>query len=247
MASAPAPPEGNILLDEAAKGSPEFTSMTSVIGKEVLNRPKIAVMASGRGTDFQAIIDANSKGEVDLDIALLVCNVPDAFVIQRAKDHGIPYVVIAHRDKVREDFDREIDEVLVENGIGLVVLAGFMRLLSPWFVSKWRDRIVNIHPALLPSFPGAHAHRDALEYGVKLTGLTIHFVDEDVDHGPIIFQHPVPVLDDDDEDSLSKRVLEQEHIWYPRVIEWISNGKVSRQGGKVSISGNLSDPGGVER
>jgi len=220
--------------------------MTSVIGKEVQTRPRIAIMASGRGTDFQAIIDANSHGDVDVDIALLICNVPEAYVIQRAKDHGIPYVVIEHKGKAREEFDREIDEVLEENGIGLIVLAGFMRVLSSWFVSRWRDRIVNIHPALLPSFPGAHAHRDALNYGVKITGLTIHFVDEDVDHGPIIFQHPVKVEDDDDEDSLSRRVLEQEHIWYPRVIEWISNGKVSRNGRKVVIGRDISGQSGVD-
>ncbi|MGA1793769.1 MAG: phosphoribosylglycinamide formyltransferase [Thermoplasmatota archaeon] len=242
MTSAPPPPEGNTLLDESSKGSPEFTAMSGVMGREVPTRPRIAVLASGRGTDFQAIVDANGRGEVDLDIALLVCNVPDAFVIQRAKDHAIPYVVIEHKGKIREDFDKEIDEVLVENGIGLVVLAGFMRVLSSWFVSRWRDKIINIHPALLPSFPGAHAHRDALEYGVKVTGLTIHFVDEDVDHGPIIFQYPVEVLDDDDEETLSQRVLEQEHIWYPRVIEWIAEGKVSRKGRKVTIGGNVSAP-----
>ena len=242
MASAPPPPEGNTLLDESSKGSPEFTAMSGVMGKEVETRPRIAVLASGRGTDFQAIVDANGRGEVDLDIALLVCNVPDAFVIQRAKDHAIPYVVIEHKGKIREDFDKEIDEVLVENGIGLVVLAGFMRVLSSWFVSRWRDRIINIHPALLPSFPGAHAHKDALEYGVKVTGLTIHFVDEDVDHGPIIFQYPVDVLDDDDEETLSQRVLEKEHIWYPRVIEWIADGKVSRKGRKVTIRSNVSGP-----
>ncbi|MBN1539002.1 MAG: phosphoribosylglycinamide formyltransferase [Candidatus Thermoplasmatota archaeon] len=197
--------------------------------------PRIAIFASGRGTDFQAIVDASRSGDVNLNIALLFCNRPDAIVIRRAKESGIPCVVIDHRGKAREEFDREVNEVLEEYGIELIVLAGFMRVLSKWFVSKWKDRIVNIHPALLPSFPGANAHRDALEYGVKITGLTIHFVDEDVDHGPIIFQYPVEVLSDDDELSLSKRVLEQEHKWYPRVIQWIAEGKVSRTGRKVHI------------
>ncbi|MBN1390644.1 MAG: phosphoribosylglycinamide formyltransferase [Candidatus Thermoplasmatota archaeon] len=211
-----------------------------------MKRPRIAIMASGRGTDFQAIVDANGSGDVNLNIALLLCNRSDAFVIQRAKDRGIPYVVIDHRGKEREEFDREVNDVLVEYKIELIVLAGFMRVLSRWFVSMWKDRIVNIHPALLPSFPGAQAHRDALEYGVKVTGLTIHFVDEDVDHGPIIFQFPVDVLNDDDEDSLSKRVLEQEHIWYPRVIQWIADGKVTRIGRKVIIMRERPDRNGVD-
>lgn len=226
---------GNTAIEDVVKVPPRYSSMGDIMQKGSAKRPKIAIFASGRGTDFQAIVDASRSGDVDLNVALLLCNRSDAFVVQRAKDCGLPYVVIDHRGKSREEFDREVHEVLMEYDIELIVLAGFMRVLSKWFVSMWRDRIVNIHPSLLPSFPGAHAHRDALEYGVKITGLTIHFVDEDVDHGPIIFQYPVKVLSDDDEESLSKRVLEQEHIWYPRVIQWIADGKVTRSGRNVHI------------
>ncbi|MGA1848519.1 MAG: phosphoribosylglycinamide formyltransferase [Thermoplasmatota archaeon] len=197
---------------------------------------RIAVFASGRGSDFQSLLDSNTKGETNLDIALLVCNNREAFVIERARNHGIPYVIIDHSGKEREEFDREVDSVLKDNDIGLIVLAGFMRILSPWFVKEWKGRIVNIHPALLPSFPGAHAHRDALEHGVKVTGLTIHFVDEKVDHGPIIFQYPVEVKDYDTEETLSKRVLDQEHIWYPRVVQWIVDGRVNIEGRRVLIN-----------
>jgi phosphoribosylglycinamide formyltransferase-1 len=232
--SAPTPSiEGTTVSEDHARNSTGYDSLKKAATLNRKDRMKIAVFASGRGTDFQAIIDANERGEVCLNIALLICNNQDAFVIQRAKNHSIPCVILDHRGKKREEYDRMINDVLEENGIGLIVLAGFMRILSPWFVSRWKNRIVNIHPALLPSFPGAHAHRDVLEYGVKITGLTIHFVDEEVDHGPIIFQFPVEVLDNDDENSLSNRVLEEEHKWYPRVIQWIVDGKVHVDGRKV--------------
>jgi phosphoribosylglycinamide formyltransferase-1 len=227
--------EGTTLVDDIPKNSPGYNAVPEVSAMDINEAPRIAVFASGRGSDFQAMIDANERNEVHLNITLLLCNNKDAFVIQRAKNHSIPYVIMDHRGKDREDYDREIDEVLRENRIDLIVLAGFMRILSPWFVGKWKDRIVNIHPALLPAFPGAHAHRDVLDYGVKVTGLTIHFVDEEVDHGPIIFQLPVEVLDDDDEESLSKRVLDQEHIWYPRVIQWIADGRVKVDGRRVTV------------
>jgi phosphoribosylglycinamide formyltransferase-1 len=197
----------------------------------------VAVLASGRGSDFQAIVDASERGDVDFTVSLLVCNVPGAPVLDRAKRHGIPSVVIDHRNRPREDFERELHDLLISRGIGLVVLAGFMRVLSPWFVSRWRDRVINIHPTLLPSFPGAHAHREVLDHGVKVTGLTIHFVDEDVDHGPIIFQWPVRVMDDDTEETLSRRVLEREHQFYPRIIQLIIDGRVKRMGRRVRIEG----------
>ncbi|MFO8051952.1 MAG: phosphoribosylglycinamide formyltransferase [Thermoplasmatota archaeon] len=209
--------------------------MSALDEKREKNKKRIAVLASGRGTDFQAIVDASESGEVHLNIALLICNNSDAYVIDRAKEHSIPYVVIDHRNRKRQEFDKEIDDLLRKENIDLVVLAGFMRILSRWFVVRWRDRIINIHPSLLPSFPGAHAHRDALEYGVKVTGLTIHFVDEEVDHGPIIFQYPVMIFDDDDEESLSGRILKEEHKWYPRIIQWIVDGRVKRDGRKVRV------------
>ncbi len=215
----------------------ETSEMARVSPPEPMVGGLVAVLASGRGSDFQALVDAADRGEVDLKISLLVCNVPGAPVIERAKKHRVPHLIIDHRNRAREDFESELHTVLVGHGIGLVVLAGFMRVLSPWFVSRWRDRIVNIHPALLPSFPGAHAHRDVLDHGVKVTGLTIHYVDEDVDHGPIIFQWPVRVLDNDTEETLSRRVLVEEHRWYPRIIQAILDGKVRRIGRRVIIEG----------
>jgi phosphoribosylglycinamide formyltransferase-1 len=213
----------------------ETARIAHAIPMNINESRRIAVLASGRGSDFQSLLDSNSRGDTDLDIALLICNNREAFVIERARNHGVPYVIIDHRGKGREGFDREVDSVLRDNDIGLVVLAGFMRILSTWFVKEWKGKIVNIHPALLPSFPGAHAHKDALEHGVKITGLTIHFVDEKVDHGPIIFQHPVEVMDYDTEETLSKRVLDQEHIWYPRVVQWIVDGRMKIEGRRVLI------------
>jgi phosphoribosylglycinamide formyltransferase-1 len=206
------------------------STMASVGEGKPERKGRIAVLASGRGSDFQAIVDSIESGEVTYEISILICNNPDAFAIHRAKKHGIPYVLIDHRGKDREVFDMEINDVLKETDTNIVVLAGFMRILSEKFVEMWRDRIINIHPALLPSFPGAHAHRDALEYGVKVTGLTIHFVDENMDAGPIIFQHPVEVMDDDNEESLSMRVLEMEHKWYPVIIDRVVRGLYVRQG-----------------
>jgi phosphoribosylglycinamide formyltransferase-1 len=196
----------------------------------------LGILASGRGSDLQAIIDSVERGDLEANIAVLICDNPDALALDRAKRHGIPAVIIDKGAKGRDAFCDSIDDSLREFGVDLVVLAGFMRILSPSFVKRWPHRIVNIHPSLLPSFPGAHAHRDALSYGVKVTGLTIHFVDERVDHGPIIFQYPIEVIDGDDEDSLSKRVLMQEHIWYPKVIGWVLDGKVRVDGRHVHLS-----------
>jgi phosphoribosylglycinamide formyltransferase-1 len=218
---------------ELLNAPPGIGASKGISEKSINECKKIAVMASGRGTDFQAIVDAVEAGRVSFRVSLLICNVADAFVIERAKKHSIPYVIISHKDKEREDFDMEMDRTLKTSGIDLVVLAGFMRILSDKFVRLWRDKIVNIHPALLPAFPGSHAHRDALDYGVKLTGLTIHFVDETMDGGPVIFQQAVPVMDDDTVQSLSNRVLEKEHEFYPLVIDDVVKGKYSRKGRKV--------------
>ncbi len=213
------------------RASPMARTDSIPIGK----KGKLAVMASGRGSDFEAIVEASEKGEVSYEVSLLICNNPSAFVIERAKQHSIPYVIVDHRGKDRTEFDGEIDDVLRETGVDLVALAGFMRILSPEFVKRWEDRIINIHPSLLPSFPGAHAHRDAIDYGVKVSGLTIHFVDEKTDHGPIIFQYPVNVRADDTEETLSLRILEKEHYWYPRIIDMVMKGRVKRVGRKVEI------------
>jgi phosphoribosylglycinamide formyltransferase-1 len=199
-----------------------------------LIKGRIAVLASGRGSDFQSIVDAVEVGKVTYEVALLICNEPGAFVIERAKTHSIPFVIISHKGREREDFDVEMDQVLRSAKIDIVVLAGFMRILSDRFVDLWRDRILNIHPALLPSFPGAHPHRDVLDYGAKITGLTIHFVDESMDGGPIIFQHPVLVDDEDTEASLELRVLEKEHEWYPLIIDRVVKGEYFRKGRRVT-------------
>jgi len=211
--------------------------LAAVEGRVLSGPFRVSVLASGRGSDLQALIDAKERGEVSYEISLVICNVPGAMAIERAKKHGIPHLVMDHRGRDREEFDKEMTAALESCGTDLIVLAGFMRILSPWFVRRWKDRIINIHPALLPSFPGAHAHRDALSYGVKVTGLTIHFVDEDVDHGPIIFQLPVAVMDDDTEESLSARVLMEEHIWYPRIVQWMAEGKVRRLGRRTIVEG----------
>jgi phosphoribosylglycinamide formyltransferase-1 len=216
----------------------EASARAETESRENTRTGKIAVLASGRGTDFQAIVDAAEAGKVTYDVAMLICNEPKAFVIERAKKHAVPYVIISHKDRKREDFDMEMHRVLESAGIELVVLAGFMRILSDRFVDLWRDRIVNIHPALLPSFPGANAHRDALEYGVKITGLTIHFVNETMDGGPVIFQYPVPVEDDDTEEILSLRILEKEHEYYPLIIDKLVKGEYVREGRRVLSRSN---------
>ncbi len=200
-------------------------------------RINVGVLASGRGTDFQSLVDARDRGELDVNLAVLVCNVPGAPVLERAKRAGVPAVVIDHRPfkKDREAFEREVVRVLKEKQVDLVVFAGFMRIVSPYFVSEFPNRIMNIHPSLLPSFPGAHAHRDALAFGVKVSGCTIHFVDTSVDAGPIILQKAVPVLDDDTEETLAARVLEQEHIFLPLAVRLFAEGRLHVEGRRVRI------------
>lgn len=192
-------------------------------------------MASGRGSDFQSIIDAVEAGDLDVELAVLVCNVEGAMAIERAKRHKVPWVFIDHRGKEREAFDREVAAVLKEKNVDLVVLAGFMRLLSPWFVREFRHRIINIHPSLLPSFPGARAHRDALEWGVKVSGCTIHFVDEEMDHGPIIIQHAVEVREGDTEETLAQRILEWEHRLLPEAVRLFAEGRLQVDNRRVII------------
>jgi len=196
----------------------------------------IGVLASGRGTNFQAIVDAIERGELtNAKVVVLVCNNPGAKVIERAKKHGIPYHVIDHRGKSREEFEREVVKVLRSYNVDLVVLAGFMRILTPYFINEFRNRIINIHPALLPSFPGTHAQRDALEYGVKITGCTVHFVDEKVDGGPIILQKAVEVKDDDTVETLAARILKEEHKILVKAIQLFADKKLKIEGRRVRI------------
>lgn len=200
-------------------------------------RIRVGVLASGRGSDFQSLVDARDRGELDVDLAVLVCNVPGAPVLERAKRAGVPSVVVDHRPfgKDREAFEREVVHVLREKRVDLVVLAGFMRLVSSYFVGEFPNRIINIHPALLPAFPGTHGQRDALAHGVKVSGCTIHFVDTSVDGGPIILQKAVPVLDDDTEETLAARILEQEHVFLPLAVRLFAEGRLQVEGRRVRI------------
>jgi phosphoribosylglycinamide formyltransferase 1 len=196
---------------------------------------KVGIVASGRGTDFQSLVDARDRGRLNVELSVLVCNVPGAPVIERARKAGVPVVVIDHREfgKDREPFEREIVRVLKGHSVDLVVHAGFMRIVTSYYVSQFRNRIMNIHPSLLPRFPGAHAQRDALAAGVKVTGCTIHFVDESVDGGPIILQKPVPVLDHDTEERLAVRILKEEHVVLPFAVRLFSEDKLRVQGHRV--------------
>lgn len=202
-----------------------------------MSKAVLGILCSGRGTNLQSIMAAVKSGQIDAKIALVLTDKPEAKALERAADAGIAHVCVnrkACRDK--QEFEERIAAELKKAGVTLVILAGFMRILSPYFVREFQGRILNIHPSLLPSFGGAHAHRDVLAYGVKVSGCTIHFVDEGMDSGPIILQTAVPVLDDDTEDTLAARVLEQEHILYPKAIELYVNGKLEIEGRHVKIN-----------
>ena len=188
---------------------------------------RIGVLLSGRGSNLAALLAACRDGRVPSPIAMVVSNVPDAPGLDHARKAEAPFQVVDHRQSsIREEHDRKVAEVLEEAGITLVCLAGYLRLLSPWFIQRFPDRILNIHPSLLPAFPGLHAQRQALRHGVKITGCTVHLVDEQLDAGPIILQSAVPVHDHDDEDTLSARILEQEHILYPKALSLVCEGKI---------------------
>lgn len=189
-----------------------------------MNR-NLGVLISGRGSNLQAIIDAIASGRLDARVAVVISNQADAYGLQRAKDAGIETVVLSHRAfGSRQAFDRAVVSELTSRDVGLVCLAGFMRLLSEAFVDAFPNAILNIHPALLPAFPGLHGQRQALEYGVKLAGATVHIVNRDLDAGPIVIQRAVPVLDNDTEDTLSERILHEEHLLYPEAIRLMLDG-----------------------
>ena len=198
-------------------------------------KEKLGVLCSGRGTDLQSIIDAIDAGQVPAEIAIVLTD-KEAYALERARKAGIEAVCVDRKQfDGREPFEKALIEKLEAAGVTLVVLAGFMRILTPYFVGHFAGRIMNIHPALLPSFPGAHAHRDVLAYGVKVSGCTVHFVDEGTDSGPIIMQAAVPVLDDDTEETLGARVLKEEHRIYPECIRLYCEGKLKVEGRKVTI------------
>ena len=198
-------------------------------------KEKLGVLCSGRGTDLQSIIGAIEAGQVPAEIAIVLTD-KEAYALERARKAGIEAVCVDRKQfDGREPFEKALIAELEEAGVTLVVLAGFMRILTPVFVHHFAGRIMNIHPALLPSFPGAHAHRDVLAYGVKVSGCTVHFVDEGTDSGPIILQAAVPVLDGDTEETLGARVLEQEHIIYPQAIQLYCEGRLQVDGRQVRI------------
>lgn len=186
----------------------------------------LGILLSGRGSNFEAIAKNAAAGKIpDARIAVVISNRTDAGGIETAKRLGLERLVIPSKGKQREDHDREVVVALQQHQVDLVCLAGYMRLLSPWFVKQFPHRILNIHPSLLPAFPGLEAQQQAFAYGVKVAGCTVHFVDEELDHGAIIVQKAVPVLDSDNEHSLSERILEQEHIAYSEAINLVLAGK----------------------
>lgn len=198
----------------------------------------LGVLISGSGTNLQAIIDAIEAKRLDAVIRVVVSNRQDAFGLTRAKNHGIATEVLDHRKfPSREAYDQAVVDLLRARDVELVVLAGFMRLLSPVFVKAFSNRIMNIHPALLPSFPGLHVQKMAVEHGVRFSGCTVHFVNEECDEGPIIIQAVVPVFPDDTEESLSTRILKEEHRIYPRAIQLYSEGKLHVVGRRVLVDG----------
>jgi len=199
----------------------------------------IGVLVSGSGTNLQSIIDAIEAGRCDASIKIVVSNKPDAFALERAKKHGIATAVIRVKDfPEREAFDAEVLRILRENGVELIVLAGFMRIISRVLLDAYHMKIMNIHPSLLPSFPGLDVQKAALDYGVKFSGCTVHFVDGGLDSGPIIIQAVVPVKDEDTAESLSKRILIEEHRIYPQAIQLFSEGRLEIRGRRVFIRGS---------
>jgi phosphoribosylglycinamide formyltransferase-1 len=192
---------------------------------------RVAVFASGSGTNLQAIIDAEIQ---TIQIVLVFSNNPDSYALVRAKNHNIPVEVIDHKNyQTREEYEKHIIKTLEPYNLDLIVLAGFMRILSKVFVGAYKNKIINIHPALLPSFPGINSAKQALEYGVKYTGVTVHFIDEGVDTGPIILQSVVPIEDEDTEDALLERIHKVEHQIYPEAIRLISSRKIEVIGRRV--------------
>ena len=205
---------------------------------EMAPRLRIVVLISGRGTNLQAIIDAIAGGSLPADLRAVVCNEPGASGIARAREAGCETAVVHHRDfPGRERFDAALAEAVDAFGPELVVLAGFMRVLTPGFVRRYAGRLINVHPSLLPDFPGLDTHARAIAAGAGVHGATVHFVTEALDGGPIIVQARVPILAEDDPDTLAARVLEQEHVILPRAIRWFAQGRIGIDGGRVLLDG----------
>jgi phosphoribosylglycinamide formyltransferase 1 len=206
---------------------------------EILN---LGVLASGRGSNFQAILDSIKDGYLNANVRLLVTDNPKAFSIERAKKNGIEHLVMRPKNyRSSAEYYGEIASEMKKRGVELVILAGFMRIVGKALLDVYPDRVMNIHPALLPSFPGLYGQKQAVDYGVKISGCTVHFVDEGMDTGPIIIQAAVPVRDDDTEEVLSGRILELEHRIFPEAIKLFSEGRIERDGRKIRIKGSTAD------
>ena len=200
---------------------------------------KLAVLVSGRGSNLQALIDACQSDDFPAEIVLVLSNKADAYGLERAKKAGIPTAVLSHKDfNDRESFDAAMSEKIEEAGAELVCLAGFMRLLSDGFVRQWRDRLINIHPSLLPAYKGLHVHERMIEEGARFGGCTVHYVRPAMDEGPIIIQAAVPIHPDDTPDDLAARILEQEHVIYPAAVKAIAEGKVRVRAETVDVEGH---------
>ena len=203
---------------------------------------KIVILISGRGSNMEAMINARDAGQLPVEIAAVISNRPDAKGLETANKAGIATRCVYHKAYAgREAFDAALAACIDEFVPDLVVLAGFMRILTADFVRHYDGRLLNIHPSLLPSFPGLHTHQRALDEGVRIHGCTVHFVTAELDHGPVVIQAAVPVLDGDDEDSLSARILRYEHQIYPQAVRWFAEGKLSLVAGKVRIAAELQD------
>ncbi|WP_432738370.1 phosphoribosylglycinamide formyltransferase [Maridesulfovibrio sp. FT414] len=203
----------------------------------------IAVLISGGGSNLQAIIDRKEQGVLDVDIRMVLSNRAGAYGLERAHAHGIPTAALSHKDfDSREEFDAEMVRILKNAGVEAVVMGGFMRIITPVFLSAFPGKIINIHPALLPSFPGVDGQGDAAKYGVQLAGCTVHFVDEKMDHGAVIIQAAVPAFPGEDEEELRKRILDQEHRILPQATQWLAQGRLSLEGRFVKLAGGDVSP-----
>jgi phosphoribosylglycinamide formyltransferase-1 len=206
-----------------------------------MNKVRLGVLASGRGSNLQAIIDAIESGTVQARLAVVISNKKDAQALERARAHGVPDVYLdptryAGMNDKREAYDRGILDILRKHEVDLVLLAGYMKIVTPVLIDAYRNHMMNIHPSLLPSFPGLEAQKQALEWGAKVSGCTVHFVTEGVDEGPIILQATVPVLEGDSPETLASRILVEEHVMYPRAVQLYADGRLIVEGRRVRIA-----------
>jgi len=203
---------------------------------------KLGVLVSGSGSNLQAIIDNIEGGRLDARIQIIVSNLPEVYALERARKHGLSFLVLPHKGLKREEFDQKVVEVLKAHDVELVILAGFMRIITPVLLRAYPMRVMNIHPALLPAFPGTHVWQAEVDSGVKFAGCTVHFVDEGTDTGPILLQAVVPVYDEDTADTLNARILKQEHKIYSQAIQLYAAGKIKIQGRRVLTPGHPPAP-----